>query len=228
MYVGFDGYAAMLSRYFAANPGRARTVVVFVHPEMLRSGPPSSAYIQFLSDFYNGTDLVEAASAVDQLRGVFGLAIFQDRILSLLPLPLPKEYGRFYGFNLDLYRFMDEHAGSAVDPHQYVPGPGQGNAEYRLALTQESSWMALRAAVPHGAKLVLGLAPIPQSFAPPDYPARWQRFLNQWAERIQPNAVLTNLPPVMPDSDFANTTHLTATGAAHYTDLVLPALQPHL
>jgi hypothetical protein len=228
MYVGFDGYAAMLSRYATANPGRVRTVVAFVHPEMLRSGPPASTYLAFLSDFYAGTDLVEAATAVEQLRGLFGLAIFQDRFLSRLPLPLPKEYGRFYGFNLDLYRFMDEHAGCAVDPHQYVPGPGQGNAEYRLALTQESGWMALRAAVPSQAKLVLGLAPIPQSFAPPDYSTRWQRLLDHWAERIQPDAVLTNLPPILPDSDFANTTHLNATGAAHYTDLLAPALQPFL
>src|SRR5262249_47760898 len=155
MYLGFQGYAAMLSRYVSANPGGLRTVVVLVHPEMLRHTEPTTRYLRFLSDFYSGTDQPDASSILGQLRGVVGLDIFRDRFLSRCPLPLPKEYGRFYGFNLDLYRFMDEHHGSAVDPHQYLPGPGQGNAEYRLASALESGCSALRAAVPSGAKLVV-------------------------------------------------------------------------
>src|SRR5262249_35696775 len=158
--------------YASVNPGRLRIVVTLVHPEMLRATQPASSYLRFLSDLYSGTEPVLSTAPVDQVRGLFGLTIFQDRFLSRLPLPLPKEYGRYYGFNLDLYRFLDEHSGSAVDPHQYIPGPGQGNAEYRLVPSQESAWMDFRAAVPPDAKLLVGLTPIPKSFAPPGYATR--------------------------------------------------------
>src|SRR5262249_4284500 len=163
------------------NPTGPRTVVVLVHPEMLRHTDPTTSYLLFLSNFYSRTDQTDASSILGQLRGLVGLDIFQDRFLSRCPLPLPKEYGRFYGFNLDLYRFMAEHLGNAVDPHQYLPGPGQGNAEYRLASALESGCSALRAAVPSAAKLVVGLTPIPESFAPAGYSLRWQVLLERWA-----------------------------------------------
>jgi hypothetical protein len=224
MYVGFNGYATMLSRCVASNPGSVKTVVVLVHPEMLRSGTPVPQYAQFLSDYCAGTDYAADQTAHSQLCGLFGLNIFQDRLLSRVPLALPKEYGRFYGFNLDLYRFMDEHRGSAVDPHQYVAGPGQGNAEYRLAPVLEAACRNLRAAIPQNSKLVIGLAPVPESFAPKSYPARWQNLLKQWGDWMQPDVVLTNLPPTMPDTDFASTTHLNEKGGLRFTELVYQSL----
>jgi hypothetical protein len=220
LYVGFDGYATMLSRYARINPDKLQTVVVLAHPEMLRRAPAASPYLAFLLDFYSGIDSIDASTPVDQLRGLLGLNILEDRLLSRSPLPLPGEYGRFYGFNLDFYRFMDQHGGSAVDPHQYVPAPGQGNAEFRFTPALETQCQALRAAVPPGAKLILGLTPIPESFAPPDYPTRWQAILDACAEPLKPNLLLTNLPPTMPDRDFASTTHLNARGSSEYTDIL--------
>jgi len=228
MYVGFDGYAAMLSRYAHANPGKLQTVVVLVHPEMLRHVPTGSPYLPFISDFYSGTDSIDTSTLAGQLRGLLGLNILEDRLLSRSPLPLPGEYGRYYGFNLDLYRFMDQHGGSALDPHQYVPGPGQGSAEYRFAPALEPECQTLRAAVPTETKLVLGLTPIPESFAPPDYPTRWQTILRQCAKPLKPDLLLNNLPPTLPDSDFASTTHLNGHGSSEFTDVVANYLKVNL
>jgi hypothetical protein len=185
MYLGFYGYAALLSRYTTVNPGRLRKIVVIVHPEMLRGVKPIPQYYQFVSSVYSGDEYGDSDSPLGQLRGLFGLDIFQSRILSRMPLPLPKEYGRFYGFNLDLYAFMDRHHGSAVDPHHYQPSAGQGNAEYRLASTLETGCKAFRAAVPTDVKLVVALSPIPESFAPTNYATRWERLASHpWELRL--------------------------------------------
>jgi hypothetical protein len=226
MYLGFEGYAAMLSRYASVNPGRVRTVLVLAHPDMLRGVAPIPQYLRFVSTVYSGEDYGDPDSILGQLRGLFGLDIFQSRLLSRLPLPLPKEYGRFYGFNLDLYNFMDRQRGSAVDPHQYQPAPGQGNAEYRLAAALEAGCRALRAVVPPEARLVVGLSPIPESFAPENYAARWERLLQQWGQSMGADQVLTNLPPTLPDSCFASTTHLNQQGAERYTRILARWLQP--
>jgi len=226
MYLGLDGYAALLSRYATVNPGRLRTVVVMVHPEMLRGVEPIPQYLQFVSTVYSGSDFGDADSILGQLRGLFGLDIFQSRMLSRIPLPLPKEYGRFYGFNLDLYRFMDRQHGSAVDPHQYKPAPGQGNAEYRLAAALEAGCKALRTAVPPEAKLVIALSPIPESFAPTNYATRREEILRQWGLWMGADQVLTNLPATLPDSFFASTTHLNQQGAERYTRILVEQLQP--
>jgi hypothetical protein len=224
MYVGFEGYATMLARYAKTNPGRLRKVVLLIHPEMLRGTEPVPEYLRFISTLYTGDDYGDKGSVLGQVRGFLGLDIFQNRMLSRLPQPLPKEYGRFYGFNLDLYNFMQANHGCAVDPHQYHPGPAQGNAEYRLASSLDARCRAFRAAVPSGAQLVLGLTPIPESFAPTSYGARWQQMLSQWGQLIGADGVLTNLPAALPDDCFASTTHLNQRGAVQYSRQLVAAL----
>lgn len=228
MYVGWNGYAAMLERYARVNPGRLRMVLVFVHPEMLRGVEPVADYQVFLSDFYAGAELRGASSLRGQLCRLVGLNIFEGRLLSRLPLPLSGEYGRFYGFNLALNEFMERHSGSAIDPPQYVPAAGQGNAEYRLSTSVRDRCVALKAAVPPGALLAVALAPVPESFAPPAYASRHQRLLVHWGEQMQADAVLTNLPPTLPDSSFASTTHLNAKGSLVYTELLSRCLTAEL
>ena len=224
-YLGLNGYAAMLSRYATVNPGRLRTVVVLLHPEMLRGITPVAQYLLFVSDSYAGADQSQAETGEDQLRGLLGLGIFQGRFLSRVPLPLPGPYGFYYGFTRDLYHFMDQEKGSAIDPHQFVRHPGQGNAEYRLAPSWQSGCQAFKAAVPSGVKLVVGITPVPQSFAPPDYAPHWSRILAQWGQWMQADMLLTELPPTLPDAWFASTTHLNGTGASHYTTILARCLK---
>lgn len=227
MYVGFGGYAGMVARYHEANPGRARLVVLLVHPEMLRGVPPVSSYTRLLSDLHAGTDPQATRSVRGQLCGFFGLNIFENRFLARCPRPLPGEFGRYYGFNLGLDRHMERAYGSAVDPHQYAPGPGQGNADYRLAPAIEPACAAFRAAMPPDAELVVGLTPVPESFASADHARRAADILLAWGAQLEAEC-LTNLPPTMPDSLFASTTHLNAVGAQLYSGLMAESLRPHL
>jgi hypothetical protein len=227
MYLGLGGYASMLERYNDVNPGRARIVVLLVHPEMLRGIEAVSSYLLLLSDVYAGSDPSEPNSPHGQLCGLLGLNIFQSRFLARCPLPLPGQFGRFYGFNLDLYDYMERARGSAVDPHQYVPAPGQGDAEYRLAPALESACLAFRAAVPPGAKLLVGLTPVPESFVAPNYPHKARQILLQFGKWLHADC-LTNLPPTLPDALFASTTHLNRQGSETYTGILAERVEPHL
>jgi hypothetical protein len=227
MYTGFEGYASLLSRYEQTNPNRARVILLLVHPEMLRGVKPVANYLLLLSDLYAGADPGAPASIHGQLCGFFGLQIFQNRFLGRCPVPLPGEYGRFYGFNLDLCRYMDRAWGSAVDPHRYIPGAGQGDADYRLSPSLEPSCLEFRAAVPDGARLLIGLTPVPGSFAAPNHDTRAKDILLAWGRWLQADC-LTNLPSTLPDDLFAGTTHLNQQGCRVYTKELARALQPHL
>ncbi len=86
MYMGFGGYASMLSRYDDVNPGRVRVVVLLLHPEMLRGIAPVSNYLRTLSDLYAGTDPEAPSSVHGQLCGLLGLNVFESSIPGALPL----------------------------------------------------------------------------------------------------------------------------------------------
>ena len=225
MYLGLNGYVSMLSRYVETNPERLRTVVLLLHPEMLRGIEPVSAYWRFLMDYYAGVDSGDTITVQGQLRGFFGLDILRNRVLSRTPIPLPKAFGHYYGFNLDLNRFMEQHHGSVVDPHQYASAPGQGNAEYRLSPSEEmrNGFMALKAAVPKGAKLLVGITPIPESFAAPGYAKRNKEILIEWSQLMEATAL--DIPPTMPDTDFATTTHLNESGSRRFTSMLAEKLK---
>ncbi len=228
MYVGLNGYAAMLSRNDRTNPRCVRTVVVLLHPEMLQGVRAVSPYLVFLSDIYAGVDHQDSASLHGQLCGLLGLHIVQGRLWSRMPLALPGEYGRFYGFNLDLDDFMTRHQGSAIDPHQFQAEARQGMLECRLAPSLEPGCLALRAAVPERAKLIAGLTPVPESAAPADYATRWQQLLTTWGRWMHADVLLTNLPPTMPDSLCASTTHLNQEGCRRFTRILAQHLEPFL
>jgi hypothetical protein len=228
MYVGWNGYAAMLTRYVEANPGRLRAVVILVHPEMLRLAEPSSRHLLFLSDFYSGADPVDRSSGLGRFHALLGLNAFESRFLGRLPHPLPGAYGRYYGFTSDLNAFMERRLGSAVDPNQFTTTAGQGNAEYRLSAAVEPGGLALRAALPASTRMILGLAPLPASFASEDYASTYQRLLAEWGRRTGADAVISDLPPTLPDGCFASTTHLNEIGALRYTRILARALNSRL
>lgn len=217
MYVGFPGYATMLTTCLAANPTNVQRVIVLVHPEMLRGIEPVLQYQNFIAKVMSGEDVDDRSSAVAQVRGLFGLNILMNRIGARTPWALPGEYGRAYGFNLDLDAYMGRHNGSAFDPHLYRPGPAQGNADYRFSPSLESGCRILRAAVPPSTQLIAALAPIPESFAPRNYAPRAQRILAEWARALGADQALTNLSAVLPDDAFASTTHLNKRGAEAFT-----------
>lgn len=227
-YLGLNGFATLLSRHSEANPKTIRSVVVLLHPEMLRGIAPVSHYLVLLSDFYAGVDFGDTRTLRGQLSGLFGADVVWNRLLGRIPLPLPGAWGHEYGFNRDLDRFMKDHRGTVLDPNRYRSRPGQGNAEYRLAARWETECRALRAVVPPAAQLFLGITPIPATFAPEGFEAERQRMLAQWGAWMQADALLTELPATLPDTRFASITHLNATGNREYSDLLAACLRSRL
>ena len=160
------------------------------------------------------------------LHGVLGVHIFQGRVLArTLPRPLPGSFGRRYGFTDDLENYLIQNRGSAIDPESK---PATGWVEYRLADHFKSASASIRQAVPPGAKLFVGITPLPEEFAGPAYPARHAELLREWSEWLTADAALTNLPAVLPDSLFAQKTHLNEAGQLRYTESLAQALKPRL
>ncbi len=228
-YMDLPACAGLLRNYVTANPDRLRVVVLLLHPEMLRGIEPVPQYLAWLQQFYDGADACDSDTVSARFSCLLGFNILKGRLLSrVLPVPLAKSYGRFYGFTTDLHRFLTAQQGSAVDPHQFVSQPGLGNAEYRLSAKMEAAGGTFKSALPPGAQLIVGITPSPQSFVTADYPVRHRAMLADWSQCLPADAVLADLPATLPDRFFASTTHLNEAGAQLYTRILTRSLSRHL
>lgn len=224
-FIDLATHAQLLRRYAMVNPGRPRVVVLLVHPQTLRRQTTVPYYAELIEAYLEGRE----PEVPDRTAGVLdlwlGLDQVRDRGLGrFLPRPLPGEFGVYYGFTSDLWRYLDEHQGSAVDPNRFLPSGANGSPEYRLAKHWEAPSRAFRAALPAGARLVVGLTPAPASFVLPDHAATCRRMLVEWGAWLRADVVLTNLPTVLPDGWFASVTHLNEAGARQFTERLATAL----
>ena len=227
-YLDLPAFAAMVREYAAVNPGRLRTVVLLCHPEFLRRQEPIAAHVRTLTNYFAGADTYDLATWPGRLHCWLGIEVFRERILTrIVPVPLPREFSRFYGFsNQELWRYLSDRVGSAVDPRLFRLQSGQGNAEYRLAANLEMESAAFRSAIPTGVQLLVGITPAPKSFVLPNYDQKYQRMLADWSRWLKADGALAALPATLPDESFATTTHLNEAGARAYTELVTRQLEP--
>ena len=222
-YLGLESQAILLREYFAANTGRVHTVVLPMHPEALRLPASGEYHAAVLSHFLRGEDYVIRSSPRDHVSYWLGFDFLRNRLLArVLPIPLGGDYGRRYGFTFDLEHWLDANCGNLADPELRK---FQGNPEYRLAPHLEKASGAFRAAIPPSVQLLVGITPIPVSYAPRDYAQIYAQILTQWQQWLQPATILTNLPPTMPDHLFASVTHLTEAGARQYTSQLAEPLR---
>lgn len=225
-YLSLESHAALLRNFIRANPGRLRAVILLMNPEALRMVHADAWQNRALRCFLDGEDFRREDRPSDAVTGVLGLHIFQGRLMArLLPQPLPGAFGRQYGFTRDLERFLTMHRGSALDPESK---PATGRAEYRLANGLKPASASLRAAVPNGVRLFVGITPLPEGYAGRGHPARHAEMLREWADWLKADAALTNLPPILPDRLFAQKTHLTEAGQREFTEQLAAALRPLL
>lgn len=225
-FLDLNAHALLLRNYTQANPGRLRAVVLLMHPESLRRAGPEAYYVRSLTNFLAGLDHGQTETPAGQASCWLGVDVFSGRVLSrLVPIALPGAYGRRYGFTHNLEDFLTRERGSAIDPDTK---PFEGNAEYRLAPTLERASKNLRAAVPSGVKLLVGMTPSPGRFAGPRHPQLHADLLRQWSEWLQADGALTNLPPALPDDSFVRTTHLKESVIPRYTERLADAVRPHL
>lgn len=226
-YLDLPAYASLLERYFATNSGRVRTVLLLMHPEALRRVAPTDYHVIALNSFFSGIDFCDPATG--PLFCWLGGAIFDGRLLSrAIPLPLAGNYGKRYGFTSDLWQYLSEHKGSAIDPGKFDPKSAMGNAEYRLAKQLESASKIFRAAIPANVKLVAGMTPTPESFAGRGFPSKFKELLQGWNEWLHADVILDDLPATLPDRLFASTAHLNEAGRRVYTSLLALILAPEL
>ena len=222
-YLGLESHATLLREYFSVNTGRVHTVVLLMHPEALRLGASGGYHAAVLTHFLRGEDHAIRSTARDHVSYWLGFDFFRNRLLTrALPTPLAGAYGRRYGFASDLENSLRMNCGSLVDPERRK---FQGNPEYRLAPQFEKTSLAFRAAIPAPVQLLVGITPIPASYAPRDYAQTHIQILNHWQQWLQPATVLSNLPPTMPDHLFMSVTHLTEAGARQYTSQLAEILR---
>lgn len=211
-------YATLLRHYTATNRAPLRAVVLLMHPEALRRAATEPGHTEMLTRFFDQADHSHGDGVYPRLAEWLGLDILKGRVLSrVVPAPLHQEFGMAYGFTSDLWQYLTANQGSAIDPRQFTGEPGQGNTEYRLSEHIKSAGQTFKSAMPAGVKLIAGITPVPESLAPRGYPERYQQWLRDWSLFLQADALLTNLPPTLPDHQFASKAHLNESGVRAYT-----------
>ena len=226
-YLDLPAYAGLLRNYVTANPGRLRTVVLLMHPEALRRVAPVDYHVELVRNFQSGIDLRDPASP--PLVTWLGTDIFKARFLSrILPVPLHGNYGQQYGFTTDLWRYLSDHDGSAVDPGTFDRQSAQGNAEYRVSPKLETASQAFKAEVPAGIKLIVGITPAPEGFVITNYRQQYSQMLREWSQWLGADTFLENLPATLPDKLFSSTTHLNESGQRIYTGRLAQTLADYL
>jgi hypothetical protein len=225
-YLGLESQAALLHEFLSRNESRVKAVVLLMHPEALRLVSPGPYHTRFLESQMSGEDFFLPTRLRDYVSHFLGFEIFRGRLLArIIPAPLGGPFGRRYGFSSDLEKYLTEHRGSALEPDRQKL---TGSAEYRLAPQFQNASRTFRSAVPSNIKLLVGITPVPERFAGRHYPQTREQLLIQWQSWLHSDALLTNLPPTLPDLFFAKTTHLSEAGVRIYTSDLAHKLQPHL
>jgi hypothetical protein len=227
-YLDLRAFGLLLRRFAATNPGSLRTVVLLVHPEMLRGTKLSGDSDQAVTSWTRQIEGREEA-APEVLSFWRVPSLLKRHVLDyVLPSVLPGTYGHFYGFNTTLQSYMREHRGSAIDPRQYQRRTTRDPQQFVLSSQLEEPSLAFKSFLPHGVELAVGIAPVPQSETSATYGKNYQEILSRWSGWIKPDVVLSNLPPTLADPFFASQTHLNQRGAKRYTKLLSRSLKPHL
>ena len=225
-YLSFDGHAHMLREYLRHHPASPGTVVLLMHPESLRRLRSEPYFMELLQAYAERRESSLPGGYYHRAIRALGLQILRDHLLSrVMPRPLPPSFARAYGFQLDLERALDKGHGTLTQPGLYRPGPNDGNAEYQMVDRARPLAESLRAALPEDCRLVVGITPIPSSFAPPAHARRCRDLLATLDSWLQPHELLTGLPLTLPDDECATLTHLNQQGRAHYTTLLADALK---
>lgn len=218
--VPLEMHGRLARNYCEANPGRVKALLVLMHSQTLRLGTRAEYFAQAIDAHLGGREQDRAGTP--RMARWLGGESFRARILTrMLPVPLPGRYGEYYGFNTGLWRYMDEHGGSAIDPHRL--GKIEGSPEVRIAPGWEEASERFKAATPKAVRILAGIAPSPASFAAPNHAAACQEVLEQWARWLGAEA-MSGLPLTLPDEHFASATHLNEAGVKEYTERLGAAL----
>ena len=218
-------FAALASHSISQVP---RTLDLLVHPDFLMR---PAGDIELLTDFKELLDRDPQTALVRpsrdsfwDLSSVLGVPLYRTHLETYLrPFPLTGDFGRHYGFNQQLIHFVRSEGG-VVDPRKYRPsGPRPPLLEISSRL--EKTARLARSQLPEGSALFIGITPIPESEASPDYQTRYLRCLATLTLWLSPSGIpLQTLPATLPDAAFATRSHLSESERYPYTELLARAL----
>lgn len=226
-YLDLNGYARLLRQYIQNHPGNASLVVLLLHPEALRPGVSQPYFASVLESYLLREDFCTPRFV--KLFCWLGIDVFHARISSrLFPPPLPGVYGRYYGFANNLWTYLDEHQGSAIDPRAFHADEAHPIAKFRAGKTFQEQSENFRAAMPQGIKLAVGITPVPETFSLSSFPQARDQMLQEWGSWLKADIVLSNLPPTLTEAFFSSTTHLNEKGNEEFTQRLGRALKERL
>lgn len=200
-------------------------VVLLVHPMSLRRGSSLPEPARFLRARLTRNSHASLASPRHRAENLLASVVVREQLLqSWIPTVLRGDFATEYGTTWEAQRRLLRQAGSLTDPTRFDAASQQGRYEFRLHPDLEPASRALRALVPQGTRLWVGLTPVPASLALPNHTNQVRELLRSWANWLEPVRVLSTLPSTLPESQFATATHLNPEGIATLTPLVAAEL----
>ena len=218
IWLGLDTYGDALADYAKANPGVVRAVVLLVSPTKLL-GSTSTPYAQRLwRQVQPGQAQPAPRGMASGLAEWLGARALRRRLLSrALETPLHGSGAAFFGFDSLIDRYMTAHHGSLVEFGVLHSQVAAHFTPWRLAPALEPETRSLRADVPPGTRLLVGLTPGPQVPGGISYSRAYSTLLGEWERWLKADVLLTNLPPALPEAYFSPSGHLNQAGQARFT-----------
>ncbi len=226
-FLSLDAYADLLRPFAQTNRATLHTIVLLLHPDALRRAGESEYHRAVLTSLLAEADFCPPNEPEFLCR--LGIEAFRSRVLAhLVPQPLTGTLARHYGFSGNLWAFMAANGGSAVDPGRYEPDADSVREELRLAPVWQTRCASFRDAIPEGVRLVVGITPMPEDRAQPSFLEQRSRVLAQLGRWLRADALLDELPAILPVDSFASPTHLNESTRRNYTSQLARALEMRL
>lgn len=217
LYVGFgmDVYGEVLSDYVKHNPDEVKLVVLLVSPQFLRDDSAAPNALEFWHRIHQPEEN-RGALRHWGLSRLLGAELFKERLLrQVLRTPIPQ--ASLYGFSSGLAQYLEGHDGSMVELGTFHPPAHPIPDRYYLSPTLERPSREFRRCLPAGAKLAIGLTPIPASVCPPGYRELRHEWLLNWQQWTGADYALTNSAATFGDIWFATRTHPNRHGQERFT-----------
>ncbi len=193
-YLDLAAHTALLRHTLERLPNPPSDVVLLLHPGSLLRGSSLPALDQFLrASLAQDARNLRSAPRHPAEGLLAGVVIREQIVQPWIPSLLRGDFATAYGTTWEVRRRVQRQNGTLLDPTRFDAEAFQGRYEFRLHPRLEPASRDFRSAIPPGARLWVGLTPLPESLALSDHAARMETVLGTWAAWLQPDRVL-NLP----------------------------------
>ncbi|MBI1177547.1 hypothetical protein GC207_08925 [bacterium] len=215
MGIGMDIYGDAAGEFIKHHPGQVKLVVLLVTPQELQNANMSPPHQRLWHNLLAGRSIGSEATPMQEW---LALDIAKDRIAGhLVPMTLYGNASLFYGHAYHLRGYLPKHNGSMVEYGSYNPLNKSRDSHYVITDAVKLEAAELRARIPAGPKLAVGITPLPDSQIAASFKDRRDQLLREFSQSVHADYLLTNLPVRLPNGYFASVYHLNPSGAEHFT-----------